>query len=273
MVLLGSDSAILTDGEPVGSHELFDKLISVKSILDEDETEESELKYLRLIESIRDNQPNLFEKIKRLPKKARSSKTQPEVMQQIFNKARNEDSLLTFFRKGKLMKFYLATENSVYEIDFLTAAKIFETSSELKPIPFDTEKYYSLLTYNKIEFSKILEEEEVSHPRGKDAGKELIKYLKAFKSLSNQLTDKQEEYINEIIDAVQKGALPKQLIRNIITEIKNSLKNEKDPLKIFNVIKKAIPKEFFTKHLAELKMSLDDKKEIILSLFLKGDEK
>ncbi|MGB9762283.1 hypothetical protein [Caldisericum sp.] len=40
----------------------------------EDEEEESELKYFRIIEEIRDKNPELFERIKRLPKKARSAK-------------------------------------------------------------------------------------------------------------------------------------------------------------------------------------------------------
>ncbi|WP_353686069.1 helicase-related protein [Thermodesulfovibrio sp. 3462-1] len=73
LTMLGGDSAILTEGEPVSSHELFDKLLSKKTIT-EDDGEESELKYLRIIEDIRDKNPELFEKIKRLPKKARSAK-------------------------------------------------------------------------------------------------------------------------------------------------------------------------------------------------------
>ncbi|MGC8979825.1 C-terminal helicase domain-containing protein, partial [Caldisericum sp.] len=71
LTMLGGDSAILTEGEPVSSHELFDKLLSKKTIT-EDEEEESELKYFRIIEEIRDKNPELFERIKRLPKKARS---------------------------------------------------------------------------------------------------------------------------------------------------------------------------------------------------------
>ncbi|MFN3307558.1 MAG: helicase-related protein, partial [Candidatus Kapaibacteriota bacterium] len=100
LTLLGGDAAILTEGEPVSSHELFDKLLSKKTITQEDEEEESELKYLRIIEEIRDKKPELFEKIKRLPKKARSAKA--------FNTSLKDvvapNSLLTFFRKGRLMK-------------------------------------------------------------------------------------------------------------------------------------------------------------------------
>ena len=53
LTLLGGDTALLTDGEPIGSHELFDRLVSKKTITGEDETETSELKYLTLIKNIR----------------------------------------------------------------------------------------------------------------------------------------------------------------------------------------------------------------------------
>ena len=77
LTLLGGDAELLTEGEPVGSHELFDRLISKKTLEGDDETEESELKYLQVIQDIRENDPNLFEKIKHLPKKARTAKTAP----------------------------------------------------------------------------------------------------------------------------------------------------------------------------------------------------
>ncbi|MGC9070177.1 MAG: helicase-related protein, partial [Elusimicrobiales bacterium] len=107
LTLLGGDSAILTEGEPVSSHELFDKLLSKKTIT-EDEEEESELKYLRIIEDIRDKNPELFERIKHLPKKARSAKTFSQYLKDIAP----SDSLITFFRKGKLMKFFLSDKKS-----------------------------------------------------------------------------------------------------------------------------------------------------------------
>ncbi len=98
LTLLGGDAALLTEGEPVGSHELFNRLVSKKTITGEDEGETSELKYLTLIRDIRDQQPELFEKIKRLPKKARSGKALLQICQ---------IHLLTYFRKGKVQKFFL----------------------------------------------------------------------------------------------------------------------------------------------------------------------
>lgn len=257
----------------MSSHELFDKLISVKSLIDEDEGEESELKYLRIIENIRDNQPDLFEKIKKLPKKARSSKKQPELMQNLVSYTYGKDSLLTFFRKGKLMKFYLSDDRSTYELDFLTAAKIFETDQNIQSEKFSTENFYEYLSQNKTAFNNILiEDEEIRLSRGgKDPAKELMANLKALEKLSQQFTDEQENYIENLMERIKAGALPKQIIRNANKEIKKMTMNGFNPLEVFYTIKRSIPDEFLKEHLSELKLQSNQKREIILSLYLKAD--
>ncbi|MBK7449095.1 MAG: SWF/SNF helicase family protein [Anaerolineales bacterium] len=40
--LLGGDAALLTEGEPLGSHELFDRLVSKKTLTGEDEAEKAQ---------------------------------------------------------------------------------------------------------------------------------------------------------------------------------------------------------------------------------------
>ena len=67
--LLGVDAKHLTDEEVIEGHNLFDRLNSKSSLTEEDEEGESELKYLQVIRDIRDKEPELFEKIKRLPKR------------------------------------------------------------------------------------------------------------------------------------------------------------------------------------------------------------
>ena len=73
--MLGADARLLTDGEEIVSHDLFAKWNSKKTITGEDENEETELKFLTEIRTVRDKQSDLFERIKRLPKKARSTRT------------------------------------------------------------------------------------------------------------------------------------------------------------------------------------------------------
>ena len=72
--MLGADARLLTEGEEIVSHDLFAKWNSKKTITGEDENEETELKFLTEIRTVRDKQPDLFERIKRLPKKARSTR-------------------------------------------------------------------------------------------------------------------------------------------------------------------------------------------------------
>jgi len=74
LTLLGGDAELLTEGEPIGSHELFYRLTSKRVLEGDDEVEDSELKYLQVIRDIREKDPDLFEKIKHLPKKARTGK-------------------------------------------------------------------------------------------------------------------------------------------------------------------------------------------------------
>ena len=72
--LLGADAKLLTEGEEIKSHDLWLKLTSKETITGENENEESDLKYLHIIRDIRDNEPEVFERIKRLPKKARTAR-------------------------------------------------------------------------------------------------------------------------------------------------------------------------------------------------------
>ena len=90
---------LLTEGEEIKSHDLFAKLTSKKTITGEDEEEESELEYLTEIRHVRDSDPELFSRIKRLPKKARSTRT-------VTTEESPSPALVTYFRQGKLDKFF-----------------------------------------------------------------------------------------------------------------------------------------------------------------------
>ena len=118
--MLGADARLLTEGEEIKSHDLFTRLTSKKTITGEDESEQSELKYLQIIRDIRDKEPELFEKLKHLPKKARTGRDYPD----------DANSLLTYFRLNKLQKFYRVGSSQPQELDFLAAAKILETGKD-----------------------------------------------------------------------------------------------------------------------------------------------
>ena len=123
--MLGADARLLTEGEEVVSHDLFAKWNSKKTITGEDEEEETELQFLTEIRTVRDENPDLFERIKRLPKKARSTR-----ILSAGSLVQNLPALLTYFRKGKLDKFFLGATGSQLgaELDFMSAAKLLKPS-------------------------------------------------------------------------------------------------------------------------------------------------
>ncbi len=144
--LLGADARLLTEGEEIKSHDLFSRLTSKKTITGEDGEEESELKYLQIIRDLRDKNPDLFEKVKRLPKKARTARLYP---------AGQVGSLVTYFRKGRLQKFYLSDDKSTHEQDFLSAAKCLEVEQKT-PRQGVGADYYELLDKNKKAFAMLI---------------------------------------------------------------------------------------------------------------------
>lgn len=270
LTILGGDASILTEGEPVSSHELFDKLISKKT-LTEDDGEETELKYLRIIEDVRDKKPELFERIKRLPKKTRSAKTFSISLKGLTT----PHSLLTFFRKGKLMKFFLSNANETKELDFLTSAKIFECKVEEKREILPLKDYYELLDKNKTAFFNATIEEliETKGRRGSDSGTKLLKLLKATQRNSRQLTEEQEEYLRKVINRLEEGALPKKTVQETLRALQELKEEIQNPLKVIGILKSEISKTFLKSHYAETSAMIEGKREVILSLYLAGEEK
>ncbi len=269
LTLLGGDASILTDGEPVSSHELFDKLLSKKTISDEEE-QESELMYLRIIEDVRDKNPELFERIKRLPKKARSGKLFSESLKNYAI----PDSLITFFRKGKLMKLFVSDKNNkdAMELDFLTSAKILESSADDKKVRLPLEDYYELLDKNKSAFFKATIEEEIIkiHRRGgRDSATELLKIIKATQKNSKQLTEEQEEYLKKLITRLEEGAIPKQTVKKTLAKLNKPGNEIQNPLKVIGVLQTEISPTFLKSHYAETSAITEGKREVILSLYLK----
>lgn len=268
LTLLGEDAAILTEGEPVGSHELFDKLISKKTLTQEEE-EESELKYLRIIEDIRDNHPDLFDRIKHLPKKARSAKAFAPSLRDIASPA----SLLTFFRRDKLKKFFLSEKgpsSEAKEIDFLTSAHILESSQEEKRTNLPLEDYYLLLNKNKSAFFNATEEDALPFPRrgGKSRERKLLEIIKATQNNAKQLTEEQEEYLRKVSNALQEGSIPQKTVQRACDELEKLGKEILNPLRVVEVLQKTISSKFFEEHYAKGPSVEGGKREVILSLYL-----
>ncbi|MBW2062973.1 MAG: helicase [Deltaproteobacteria bacterium] len=263
LTLLGGDAELLTEGEPVGSHELFDRLTSIKALEGEDEAEDSDLKYLQVIRDIREKESDLFEKIKRLPKKARTAKLNGDFSQ----------SLITYFRRGKLQKFFRAQDKKVAkELDFISAAKLLESQPDEKRKKLPGE-IYDLLDKNKEAFI-IATTEEMSEPqkrKGHDSATNILRILKATMKNTQKLTEDQEFYLKKVLIQLEEGGLPKQTAKNTLKAL-NALKNELvNPFKVLAVLQTHIPERLLKSHYAEQNPAVFGKREVILSLYLSGE--
>jgi len=265
LTLLGGDAALLTEGEPVESHELFNRLISKRAIIGDEENDSSELKYLKVIKDLRDKEPDVFEKIKRLPKKARSAKNPPIPPLQ--------NSLITYFRRGKLQKFFISDNaKGSRELDFLTAASILESGQADKKLKLPA-GFYELLDMNKEAFiSATIDELPQSHSRtGRDSAGKMLGILKATMKNTKQLTDEQEHYLKRVFAQLEEGGIPKQTAKETLKALENLANGVMNPLKVLAVLQTRIPERLLEGHYAERNPQFLGKREVILSLYLTGE--
>jgi hypothetical protein len=262
--LLGGDAELLTEGEPIGSHELFDRLTSKKTLEGDGETEESELKYLHAIREIRENEPDLFEKIKRLPKKARTAKENND----------SPDSLITYFRRGKLQKFFIAhAENIALELDFMTAASLLESKPDEKKKKLPA-YLYDLLEKNKEAFI-IATTGEMAEPqkrKGRDSAANILRILKATLKNTQKFTENQELYLKKVLIQLEEGGLPKQTAKNTLKALNNLGDAIINPFKVLAALQTHIPNLLLQGHYAEQNSGISGKREVILSLYLSSEK-
>jgi len=255
--MLGNDAKLLTDGEEIKSFELFNKLTSKEFITGEDE-EESELKYLQVIQDIRDNDKELFAKVKKMPKKIRTARALKD------NEQISANSLLTYFRKGKLEKFYLAKEGEASEVDFLTAAKLFETQPQTRREQLLPD-YHDLLVANKQALKNDMAEQEMSETAFRGSRDNMVRILKILKSREMRsyqgFTNWDEEYLQSVCRLLEQGALPKTTAARIYKLIKD----ETDPMAILKIIRRTLPDEFLKKLSVSGEKWRSHPEEVILS--------
>ena len=280
--MLGADAKLLTEGEKIISHDLFAKWNSKKTITGEDENEETELKFLTEIRTVRDKQPEIFERIKRLPKKARSTRTLPVSSPRPATQERGEGrgegivqnfpALLTYFRQGKLDKFFLAASGSqpAAELDFMSAAKILKPADNKETRQSIPREFYDLLDRNKSAFVTATTadaEQAASTHRGSPNDAYILKRLKdkAVRRCS-QFTEDDEEFVGKVIRLVEDGSLPKATAKKTAAALKKP--ENLQPLKVLAVIRRDVKYEFFQANPAAHASQALAPREVILSSWL-----
>jgi len=265
--MLGADARLLTEGEEIKSHDLFARLTSKKTITGEDEEEESELEYLTEIREIRDKNPELFARVKRLPKKARSTRT---LVSDQSERVKQCPALITYFRQGKLDKFYLAQPEPTepMELDFFATAKTlkpYDGSEKRQTIPHD---FYALLDKNRAAFTTATSPENddaIPHYKGGANDAYILKRLKA-KEIRRYhgFTEDDEEYIQQVIQLLLDGALPRPTTKKVA----DALKKESEPLKVLGILRRDIATQFFQPTRAQQSSHSLSPREVILSSYL-----
>jgi hypothetical protein len=203
----------------------------------------------------------LFEKTKKLPKKARTARRSAE----------NQSKLLTYFRKGKLQKFFIINnkKSSIStELDFIDAAKLLSARPSEKRSKLD-KTFYGLLDKNLNMLKDIgeIEDEEFSAKRGSgDNAARLSKMLNA-KEIRNYkgFTEDDEMYIKRVIDELDAGGIPKKISQRIYKKIKETPEIVANPIKLLGILKTMLSNDFLQPTQGEVDRGISMEKEIILS--------
>ena len=255
---LGEDAKYLSEEEEFTSFnlrgaDLYNKLNSAKTF-EEDEEENIELKYLAIIRDLRDNQTELFNKIKHLPRKIRTCRDFQNI---------EKDNLITFFRKGKLQKFCITSGTVAVELGFDQAVKYFECeeSTSKKVIP---KEYYGYLEINKNIFRSQIDEEDLPEKQrgGKSREKTLIVILKALLK-EKRFTNEELEYIKNVLKAFSGGLIPRKISKIVNDEVSKVTDN----LKILPILKENI-QEIYLNRGSQNNKRQNNIREIILSEYL-----
>jgi superfamily II DNA/RNA helicase len=267
--MLGADAKLLTEGEDIKSQSLFSRLNSKETITGEDADKESELKYLAEIREVRDKNPALFERVKRLPKKARSTRLVPTAAP-----AKQLPALLTYFRRDKLDKFFIApsVNGETAEVDFFTVARILKPTEQEEPRQNIPGGFYDLLDLNKQNFQASIttdiERAEAAH-RGDRVAARVLKRLRAKEvRRCQQFTEDDEEFVAKVIRLLEEGALPKRTAQRIADAIKDELQ----PLNILRILRRCVPREFLRAVHGQAS-HIQAPREVILSSFLVQSDK
>jgi CRISPR type III-A-associated protein Csm2 len=272
--MLGEDARYLTEEEAITQHELFGdrlyKRLNTKETYEGEQEERSELEYLQEIRDIRDKNPELFEKIKRLPKKARTGRKLPEATAAHLEMIA-EEQVVTFFRKGILKKFFLASEQGALELTFLDAVDLLrvedkgerENKKDRIAIP---RHFYDLLHQNKEAFAAAVSaaDDDLKPAKGGRSNEAIV--IKLLKQLdrTQRLTDDDEAYLKAVLNAFENGVIPSKTSKSI----KDTIEKEKtlDAVRVLSILRTVVPDNIL--YVQPDTRQISKPNEVILSAYL-----
>ena len=254
---LGEDFKYLSDEEQVSSQKLFQDLNA--DLNADEESSNPELAYLAIIRQIRDNDVNLFDKIKKLPKKAKTGRNSDKV---------KEDSTISFIRKGFIKSFFITGETETRQISFMDAVLYLKCEPD-EPKLSVGKKYFEHYDSNNDAFDESLTVEEVittSRPAVAANDQKMIRYLRALLQTIRTFTDDEEEKIKRMIEIWENGDVPSNDTKNIL----KSIKNVADGVEAYHKIVSQVDDKYFAGRKQVASRAEGEEKQVILSCYMKG---
>ncbi|MDR2908122.1 MAG: phospholipase D-like domain-containing protein, partial [Bacteroidales bacterium] len=218
---LGEDSQIYSDEEVVESFGLFDKNI-------QEGAKDEKLKILLDLRKFKEENPELFKKIKNMTLRARTGRENTEL----------HDTTIAFIRSEKRNSFLLVKENNEpQELTFLQAEDIYRAGNEEKSVPL-TENHHAQVGKAIAHFKQQLDiEKQVERTiiiTQSPAEKTANSYLEAI--INMRLADNKEQNILLLTkEAINLGKFQK-LAKEISALQKNLKKASMPPAKQLEVV-------------------------------------
>ena len=213
-------------------------------------------RYLAIIRQIRDNDKDLFEKIKRLPKKAKTGRNSTLV---------KNNSTISFIKKGYIKSFFLSDGNVSEQISFMDAVSYMKCEPDEEKVSVGKSFFDHYDKNNEAFDFSLIEDEVVTTAKPAAAGNDqkIIKTLKAFLHVKG-FTDDQEEKIRKMIEIWENGDVPAADSKNILKEIKNV----EDAVEAYYKIVGMLDEKYFAGRQTAVS-NADGEKQVILSCYLK----
>ena len=254
--LLWEDAANLSEEEEIEVHNLFDKLNS-KEYVNQEWDWLSELKYLKQLRNIRDNEPDLFARISNLPKKSRSGRKKDDIQ---------NEALFTFFKKWDYLKMFFTDMVESKELDFFETANLLECDKNEKKQSINNDGFYELLQKNKDIFNyeiDVEKKEEQTSQKWRSNEKDLIKIIKIF--LKNKwFLEHEKKYLKTFLESLLKWVVWKDTIRKSKKLLESSLENT-NTWSIYLSLKDIVPEEYLNINNSNNQVKDNAKIEVILS--------
>jgi superfamily II DNA/RNA helicase len=254
---LGEDFKYLSDEEEVSSQKLFDDLNMDLNV--DEESANPELAYLAVIRQIRDNAPDLFAKIKRLPQKAKTGR---------YSKKINNVATISFIRKGYLKTFFMTDEKDTKQISFMDAVGYLKCEPDETRINVGKEYFNHYDENNKAFDYSLVQEEVITNDRPAVAGNDqkIIRILRAILGTVKTFTEDQEDKIKRIIEVVENGDMPAADTKAIM----KAIKNVDDSMDMYFKIEALVDEKYFAGR-KQVVSNIEGEKQVILSCYMRGE--